>query len=313
MLPQLLKHYLNDLFFSLFKDELTIFISKDAITLQRVKHRLFNRKLVENQRFFVTESLDLSTHKAPWQAALTLLASLLTQDKWRNTVAHVVLSNQFCHYVVVPWQSDITNQAEQAAYTKHCFVSQFGDAANHWHICSAEASFEEPCVASAIGQPLIDALIKLLAVAGLPLKAIHPYLMMVTNKASKQIAAPQHAYWLVIAADGRLLLSLIEHNAWQLVNNIALNQDATTLAQQISISTQRENVLLNRNAGVNNIKDTLLLHVPYLTPLESKTLLAQLTRTFHQVKLIPSTVNPFIQASNAPATNPYTLKDKARA
>lgn len=283
-------------FDGMFKDELKVLISSESITLQRIKYHLFKAEVMHQQRFFV-ENIQGEHSVEAWQGSITLLSEQLKLAKWRDTQAEVIISNHFSHYAVVPWRETIATLSEQEAYTKHLFISQFGDTAKGWHIRTATAAYGKSTLASAVSERLVQACKKLFDEAGVHLKAINPHLMVAMNQVQAETDILQNANWLVVAANGRLCIGLIEQNEWRLVKNSGLDQGVVTqeqIAQQIDRVIKRENLLFNRKAEL----DTLLL---YTTETLQHAELSILAPQFHRIILIPTL--SYEHKPNNPALN----------
>lgn len=148
---------------------------------------------------------------ATWSAALAALDTALGDDVRRGARLHVVLSNRFVRYAVVPWQEGLHGAAEDAAYMRHVFTEVYGSVADRWDLCASAGSHGQPRLASAIDIDLLAALRRTCAARGLALRAVCPRLGSIFNRYRKRIAA---SGWLVMAESNCLCIALFDGGRW---------------------------------------------------------------------------------------------------
>lgn len=150
----------------------------------------------------------------PWQPAVLALRTALNEPAWQNAELRLVLSNHFVHYLMVPWSTQLTKAAEQAALVRHHFSQVFGTAADSWEMRWSEGKPPAPCLACGVDKTLLAALRELAAdpARRLRLGAVQPYLMAAYNRWRRQLDGRQD--WLLLAEEGRICLGWFEDKDW---------------------------------------------------------------------------------------------------
>ena len=236
--------------------ELHIYIKPHAIELWRAelsvasgfKQVLHHEKTVSLQSDLVEakpSNMQLNALSPQrWQAIVSSLQALLSDKNLPAKKVKVTIANYFVRYVVVPWNSQIFTQAEQAAYLNHCFTIAFGADIKSWNMQQDTPEFGKSKLASAIPSELISALNDVFGQEKMQLLTVQPYLMQVANHAStvlkKQQLLPN--FWLVAVEQHRVCVCLIEQGEWLIVRSLVPEND---IAAQIETVIQRESLMAN--------------------------------------------------------------------
>lgn len=226
---------------TLYGSELRVLVQPSTIEICLLKRDFlhgFKARIIKQQ---LIQSDESSTETiAP--KLLRKLAQSLTYPAWQSVAPVVVLSNAFVHYAVLPWNAEITNKTERAAYLQHTFVNQFGDTSKHWHLSAYAAGYSKASIASGVNQALLAQLEATFYAAEMPLKVVNPLLMQATNQALAHLRKhklPQ-SFWLACVENQHLVLALLMDGDWKSVRNMAAEVD---LSAQIKTQIQREAVL----------------------------------------------------------------------
>jgi len=214
----------------LWRDQLRIGLSPDAIVLTRIcrgwRPRVCEKHIEQCQ----------PAPKEAWPGVLETLALLLAQEKWQNANAVVTLSSHFVRYLLIPWNTEINGDQEQAAYVKHRFSKVFGASANHWALRHSDAAAGMPVLASGIDQALLDGIRKVCAASKLKLRSVQPYLMPAFNQYRHLFK--NGSAWLVLAEHGKLTLALFQHGSWQHISSHLAGNDNP--AEAITLLLERQ-------------------------------------------------------------------------
>lgn len=201
----------------LWRDQLRIGITPDRLILVRIGKGL--RPQITEKQIVKCEA----QFEHNWENPLNLLAKCLSDQKWQNATASVILSNYFVRYQIVPWNADITGEQEQKAYVKHCFTKVYGDITNNWALHYSEGAAGSPGIASAIDQSLLDSLKKTALLGKLRLHSVQPFLMPAFNQ-NRQLFKKDSA-WLVILEKEKLCISLFHQQQWQSISTKLIEKD----------------------------------------------------------------------------------------
>lgn len=148
----------------------------------------------------------------PWQDALAVLAEALPGFAGKRESATAILSNHFVRYALVPWSVDLSDETEELAFARHCFVRIYGEAAQDWRIRLSVGPIGTPRLASAVDPGLLDGLHAVCGNAGIKLKSIQPYLMTAFNLFGRRLGGL--SAWCAVVEPGNLCLALLLDGAW---------------------------------------------------------------------------------------------------
>lgn len=143
-----------------------------------------------------------------WEEALELLPEMLARLQVRRRETHVVLSNAWAHYLVLPWQPALNTEDEWVAYARHSHMKTYGNVAESWRIRLSMQGYGQPVLSCAVEEDFSAGITSALLAAG-----AHPATIAPFHHAACQRFWPQlgkgHC-WLAQAEPGRLLLSRME-------------------------------------------------------------------------------------------------------
>ena len=168
--------------------------------------------------------------QSPWQAALDALPGLLDEIGARRGAVAVVLSNHFVRYLALPWQDELSNDAEVQAWARLRFEHTYGAAASEWLVQTCEAGYGQPLVACAVDRELVEQLGQLLDRQGLRLASLQPLLMAAFNDHRRHLHGRRS---FAIVERGRLCLSQLDAGQWRAISSRRIgNEVAPVIAQE---------------------------------------------------------------------------------
>jgi hypothetical protein len=164
------------------------------------------------------ESSDLQ-----WQPALTALAGLLSDAKWRAPDARVVISNQWARYAIVPWASELVTAEERASHARICLAATYGNVDDSWRVSVSEGEPGRPRVACALPEALIAALVDLSAAHRMRIVSLQPLLIASYNEWRHRL--PDDGGWFVCVEDGALAAATLGAREWDRVYSARIGPD----------------------------------------------------------------------------------------
>ena len=191
----------------------------------------------------------------PWSGAIRTLATSLPRLARRNMKVTVILSNQFMHYVLVPWCDKLSGKNEEMVYARHCFGEVYGDAADAWELRLSPDRAGVPALASAVDKKLLDELRGLLVHAGVDIKSIQPHLMAAHNIFHASLHG--RSAWLALLEPGNLCLVMLHKGQWTWIRKMRIGE---AWHEELPMILEREECLAGTEAAVNEV----LLWTPHL-------------------------------------------------
>lgn len=164
------------------RDVVGVAVTPEHVTGVRIS-RGWRRRVADQQRVACDSAVD----EPPWKRAISALQMLLPALASRPAKATVALSNRFVRYVLVPWNDQLTNLQEEAAFARHCFREVYGDAAQSWEVRVSPAAVGQPRIASAVDRELLSAVRELFTGSALRLWSIQPHLMAAYNRSRRKL------------------------------------------------------------------------------------------------------------------------------
>lgn len=156
---------------------------------------------------------------AQWQPWVQALADWLAQRPQRRFILHVVLSDYFVRYLVLPWRSGIAGANEWQAYGRHRFREVFGELVAGWQIRVAPAAPGDTALACAIDGSLLAGL-KALSGPSLRLAAVQSRFVSGFNHWHHRLQGA--SCWFVTLEPGRACVALLEKKHWHTMRNESL-------------------------------------------------------------------------------------------
>ena len=147
----------------------------------------------------------------PWQGAVEALRKQAAAWGTHRAHVHVVLSNLFVRYLVVP-AGGSGSATEQSALARFHFSRVHGERALGWEarLTTAPDSLQVGC---AIDRALLEALKSCFAPGSrVRLRSVQPYLMSAYNRWRARI--PREGAWLVLQEPGRVCVAALGERGW---------------------------------------------------------------------------------------------------
>ena len=153
----------------------------------------------------------------PWRAAVQRLAEVLAEQAGGSGSLHVVVSDHFARYAVVPWSLDVVTDSERAALGRISLSEVFGAAADGWMVALDEPPAGSPCLACGIDRAMFQALKDLGGALRMRLASVTPALVARINRHRRALSAPT----LCVASvePDRLTLAFRQGGAWLAVRS----------------------------------------------------------------------------------------------
>lgn len=151
---------------------------------------------------------------ARWAPAVESLREWLAARPARRAELHLVLSNRFVRYAVLPWCEGVVTRAEREAQARHQLRATYGDAADAWHVRVADGGHGEPALVCAVDRALLDALQATAEASRVRLAAVQPLLMLAFNRFRRELGREA---CLLVLEPGALCCAVWSGNRWQAV------------------------------------------------------------------------------------------------
>jgi hypothetical protein len=161
----------------------------------------------------------------PWRACVQRLAEALTEMNVQGASAHVVLSDQFARYLLVPWSAQLVTDDERIALARLAFVETFGPGADTWRVTMDEQPAGKPSFACAIDRALLPTLQDLAKALRLRIAAFAPALADRINRYRGGLKDP--TFCLASLEPGRVTLAFRQAGAWKAVRSRRVEGPAT--------------------------------------------------------------------------------------
>ena len=183
----------------------------DALRIRRGRLPRSPIRLAERQRFDAGALPD--DDAPPWQRPLALLRELAGSGARH---LHLVVSNHFVRYQLLPWESIVACKGDTQALAQARLQLAFGDAAAGWQVLADAPRFRSASLAAAIDGQLLASAREIAAAAGLQIASIRPHLL-----AARQCHPVKNtgAGWFAVFEPGRLtVLGSVQGRATSLHN-----------------------------------------------------------------------------------------------
>ena len=178
-----------------------------------------------------TQPLTPAPGRPPWEPALEALTMILEREALPpGSAVHVVLSNHFVRYLLVPWNEALLGEAERLAYASRAFHDIYGDSATAWDVRLSNDRYGAPAIASAVDKALLDALSGTLSSRSLQLHSVQPYFMSAFNRYQSQLG---NRGAFVLAEPGKLVVGTYDQDQWRWIGTARLER-GQDLAGQVT-------------------------------------------------------------------------------
>lgn len=232
-------------------DALYIALAPDCVGLMRVRRGLRSGVLAQ-----ASVAIKAPGASERWRPALDAMASTLGHDQWQGARAHIILSNAFTRYRLVPWRSGLRNQHEQEALVRHSFVQIHGERVDQWALRWSAESMSQPAVACAVDQRLLEGLRAIADSAKIRLVSSQPYLVAAFNVWRSHLQ--EKTAWLVLAERQHICVALLENDSWK---HIAVRTLSGHLDETLSVLLDQESFA----AQLPGLAVPVYLHAPAWT------------------------------------------------
>jgi hypothetical protein len=145
-----------------------------------------------------------------------LLAAILMDVAWHHCDVTLVLSGQFVHYLLIPWNDGLLADDESEAFVRLNFINIYGERARNWQV-RWSLTPKGQCVASAIDNEFLKICTVLMQEHGLRLVSVQPSLMTVVNRWYRHI--DQQPCWFMLAEQDRVIVLLHTVAGWQYLHS----------------------------------------------------------------------------------------------
>lgn len=202
------------------RDQITVLVSPEQLRLVRTGAQLTRRGLSE--RVLDKKSIPcIADGEYSWSAALQALQEALGGVKPAS--ARVILSNQFVHYAMVPWNEALSNDREAVALARHSFVQLYGASADAWVLRTNQDAPGAELLACGIDPRLLESLRVMFVAAKFRLKSVQPALMAAYNNGKSSLRGRNG--WFVQYEEGCLCLALLQQGRCRSVRTLRVGDD----------------------------------------------------------------------------------------
>lgn len=221
-----------------------LFSNRIDVLLRPDEVRIVRRRSV--RRFDVTDGADGGDL---WQASVERLSVALLETGVRSGALHVVLSDHFLRYALVPWSAKLVADGERLAFARLMLHEVYGAMAEGWELCMDDQPAGQPSFACAVDRGLVHALRERCKQRGLRLAALVPALAARVNRHRHALRAA--AFCLASEEPGRLTLAFRSPGGWTAVRS---RRSDAPLAEALPVALKQESV-----AGSSTPAGTLYL------------------------------------------------------
>ena len=162
-------------------------------------------------------AVDAAHGTDSWRGVIAALASEADALLAHARDVHVVLSNHFARYVIVPPGADAANADEDEALARFHFTRVYGERAGAWNVRVNDDSPAVPRLACAIDGDLVQALHASCAPHRARLASMQPYLVSAFNYWRRSL--PRNGAWFLTVEPERACLALVAGGRWISVHN----------------------------------------------------------------------------------------------
>lgn len=225
----------------------------DALRLRRGRLPRSPFAVVERQRFDVGASGNNAANSAPWQRSVSLLGELAGNG---TRQLHLVLSNHFVRYQLLPWEGIVACNGDTQALAHARLRLAFGETAAAWQIAVDTPRFRTASLAAAIDGRLLASANEMAAAAGLQIASARPHLLSAraTLRRPGMQTPAQAAGWFAVFEPGRLTVLRSARGRVLSLHNIRLH------APEALLSTLHQCVAADRLASAQD--GDVCLHAP---------------------------------------------------
>jgi len=169
---------------------------------------------------------------------------------------HLVLSNHFVRYMLLPWESVVACRGDTLALARAQFQLVFGDAASAWHIAAEAPRFRASCLAAAVDGRLLSTANEMAAAAGWQIASVRPHLLSALRRwrAATRKRTEKESGWFAVFEPGRLSVLGSTRGSGVSLHNIRLH------APEALLPTLQQCVMADRLKALRD--GSVFLHAP---------------------------------------------------
>jgi hypothetical protein len=201
----------------LWRDEVSLHFGSHGATLTRRKRGLQPQVILE-KAVVVTEGTP-----GDWSQALSAVRKELEGHEWRQANARVVVADHWVRYAVVPWRSELTDDAERLAHGRLILRQIYGDEMGGWTMQLGQTVTGCAQLVCAIPTGLLSDVNAMLQQSALRLVSLRPHLVDAFNRWRSRI--PDSGSWFVTVDDGCLAAARLDGDNWVEVHRIRVGCD----------------------------------------------------------------------------------------
>jgi hypothetical protein len=188
-----------------------------------------------------------------WQPALSAFEHWLGTHEIGRAGVHIVLSNHFVRYALLPFSADVTSHEEEQTLVQFLFEGIYGDISKQWHISLGDGAYGEARLAAAVDAQLLNKLQSAVQSSLFRLNGIKPYLVVAFDYFHSQIKESNGLF--VMVEGGQMDVLAFNNGQLSGVNRMIMNGE---LEQQLPNLLQREILISGRGEDALPI----YLHIP---------------------------------------------------
>jgi hypothetical protein len=189
------------------------------------------------------------TEPPRWTAGLDAIKRWISEVAPRGARSEIVVSDEYVRYLVLPWSSDLTDEAEWLALAKARIDLIWGSGVAS-DIRMERLRFNTSRLVCAMDQGLTVQLLALQASHGHTVTSIRPHFTVAFNALAGDI--PPERTMIIISERQCLTIGAVEGGAWKHVRTIPISTDAGSVEPLVN----RERLLLGLSA------DCTIVHGP---------------------------------------------------
>lgn len=170
--------------------------------------------------------------KEAWREPLQVAVRMLDDAQARGGALHVVLSDHFARYAVVPWSPGLVRDAERVAFARLTFSQTYGVLSDDWEIALDENLQAAPVIACALDRAFLQSLREICSARRMRLVSVAPAFVRALNR--HRSALRGDSFWVARVESGRLTLALRDAGVWAALRTRRLDEtDAQALASAL--------------------------------------------------------------------------------
>jgi len=214
----------------LWRDNFIAAITQTGISVFRCKAGLKRSFEVVLDEEFNNEAPVSNEFEHNFPSAKTL-EQLLSTSQIGKGVLHIVLSNSFVDYRVLPWMDSILTTEEISAHAKLRFNGPYGGADSVLKIAISSDRYGNARLAAATQQNLIQRIQDAVAPTSLRLGTVQPYLMSALNSVRHKLT--QCDFMFLVSEQSRTCLLTFLDGEWHGVRSISVGGASEDIARII--------------------------------------------------------------------------------